>query len=461
MNRFPLLNWGLFFALGIATALKPHWVYLVPFIGLLYLSHRKGQSLLFLSLGLIYCLLLHPPIPSEELQGRGIFQLEKIQPIASPFQRSYAMKGTLLTWASENREFSHLPCTVMQPKIPPKGKRFLVQGVYKEGVLKIDKKIPWQVLGKQNSWAHSRFAWKERVREKLKSKLPNSPARSFFSAIATGDNDDRFLAMEFRKVGLGHILAISGFHFALVAGMLFFLLKAVAPEKIAYTLLFSSLLMFYVYLGFSPSILRAFIMIILFFTGTVLRRMPNAINLLGAALLVELIQNPRVIADVGFQLTFIATLGILLFYRPMHEILERILPSRSYLEVIKMGKWDQHGYFVVNAIRKATALNLAVHFTTIPVCLFVFGSFPLLSFAYNIVLPPFLAASMILLPFGLLFPPLLRLNCLFTDFTIRMIGNPPEILHHVVYGQNLSFSAVIVILTIAIVCGLTKREETG
>ncbi|MDN3506796.1 MAG: ComEC/Rec2 family competence protein [Simkaniaceae bacterium] len=390
------------------------------------------------------------PVP-EALEGRGIFQLEKIQRSASPFGQSFALKGKLMAFEGH----SHVPCVILQKKLPA-GARWIVKGRYEDGVLKCSKGMIWQEL-KSHSLVRWRFASKERVRRYFHKRF-SGPKGHFFASIATGDPDDRLLAMEFRKVGLGHILAISGFHFALVAGMLGVLLHTFFPRAVAYGILLVLLGGYYVFLGFSPSVLRAFLMIGLFTLGKLLRRQVDVFNLLGIALLFELALDPRIAMEAGFQLSFFATLGILSFYRPILGIVERVLPKYKYFELEHLSRLNQHGYLLSSWIRKGVALNLAVHLVTMPISLYVFGSFPLLSLGYNLVIPPFLALSMALIPFGVLLPPLGVLNGKFTAGLLNIIGNPPELLHFQIFSGDMPFWVVMAIVTLLGAYGLQKRQ---
>lgn len=75
--------------------------------------------------------------------------------------------------------------------------------------------------------------------------------------------------------------------------------------------------------GFSPSVTRAGIMMLLYLGGFLLRREPDSLNSLGLAALVILFANPFAAADLGMLLSFSATAGILLLQKPFARVLER------------------------------------------------------------------------------------------------------------------------------------------
>lgn len=462
-SRAPFLLWSLYFLLGCVSYLFPHWIYVLPFFLLIFLSKKPIQAVLFFLAGFGLAFSKYH-LPSEpKLEGQGVFCLESIQPTQSPFKRSIALKGVLKTFESEGKTYTNIPCTILHNG-PPTATKWELSGTLenKERFLfKPDKKGDWKELKSSLSLAHLRFHCKQQVRRYFHRATCEKQVGHFFASIVTGDIDDWLLAMEFRKVGLGHILAISGFHFALLAGMLGALLRSFLPPKTAYLLLLALLLIYFIFLGLSPSVLRAFIMIALYVCGLLLKRRSDPLNLLGIALLIELLLDPLAIAHIGFQLSFLATLGILLFHRRFNQLLQPLLPERKFSIVKQMPPFDQHGYLLSTLIRNALALNLAVYFTTLPAMLYIFHTFPLLSIPYNLFFTPLLGISMMVLPFGLLIPPLGKLNALYTGWILQIIANPPEILNYKIFVNTLSYPAVIALTTILCAIGLTKRWQTS
>jgi competence protein ComEC len=220
-------------------------------------------------------------------------------------------------------------------------------------------------------------------------------------------------------------------------------------------------LIYFVFLGLSPSVLRAFIMITLYVVGLLLKRRSDPLNLLGIALFIELLIDPLTIAHIGFQLSFLATLGILLFHSHVNRLLQPLLPMRKFSTLKQLPLLDQHGYLLAALIRNALALNLAVHFSTLPAMLYIFHAFPLLSLPFNLFFTPLLGISMMLLPFGLLIPPIGKLNALYTGWLLQIIANPPEILNYKIFVNTLSYPMVIALTSIICAMGLTKRWQTS
>jgi competence protein ComEC len=120
------------------------------------------------------------------------------------------------------------------------------------------------------------------------------------------------LLADFRRAGVYHVLAISGFNVALVAGSVFLLLRlARIPGPLAAGVALATLLAFAAVVGGQPSVLRATVMGGLFLAAGLLGRESRVWNSLAAALLVLLALDPGSLAEPGLQLSFAATAGLL------------------------------------------------------------------------------------------------------------------------------------------------------
>ena len=236
-----------------------------------------------------------------------------------------------------------------------------------------------------------RFTLKERFFDYLQKKIPDSRTRVFLSSMITGDIEERLISMEFGRLGLQHILGVSGFQFLLLAAALGLILRLALPYRWAAALLLVLLTAYFLLLGPSPPVMRAWAASTLYLAGILLNKPTTAINALGVGLLCELALDPLVVCNIGFQLSFVCTAAILLVYAPMHRLFLRLFPQRPLSELKKFSLIDKHGYIIGALLRESLSLNIAVHLLVLPVLLSLFGKFPLLSLAYNLFFP-FLAA---------------------------------------------------------------------
>ena len=114
----------------------------------------------------------------------------------------------------------------------------------------------------------------------------------------------------FSLAGVSHILAVSGFHVAVICGFLSFFCSFMPRWGIGrwvrYIILVGSLWGFVFITGLAPSAVRAALMLSLYLTGRVLRRVTDGYNTLAAAAFCMLAYNPYYLFDVGFQLSYLA-----------------------------------------------------------------------------------------------------------------------------------------------------------
>ncbi len=419
----------------------------------------------------------HPLIvlPQESITGKGVFHADQIKIHASPFHRSLLYKGRLLHFDSnEGQHYTDIPCHVYLPlygKRPSANFNYTITGrLCQKGdhafVLKPNKKIPWQPLPCSVNLCEWRYQAKQFIARYLKQMLPDPSARTFLTALTIGEIDERILSLEFGKVGLQHILAISGFHFALAAFFLNVLLRLLFPFRVSACLLIAALSLYYLFLGDAPSIQRAYIAISLVAIGQLFNWRISGLNALGAGLIFELLFYPLVVTELSFQLTFLCTLAILLCYPAMHRALTFLLPKRSYFQLRNMSALDQHGYLLSAFFRKALALNLAVHFVSLPVLLFLFHKFPLLSIAYNLFFPACVCVSMLLLFISLFFawlPPLSfvlhQINNAWTSAILSFTSNPPAYLDFSLRTQHVSFAFVLCFLALCFFISVIYSEK--
>jgi competence protein ComEC len=163
-------------------------------------------------------------------------------------------------------------------------------------------------------------AVRARIRSRLQGAVLPGPERGLVLALVLGDRselDDR-TAEDFRAAGTYHVLALSGAHVALVAGLLTAGLRRLRVVPAVEAVVTGTVLWLYALLvGGDVPVVRAAFMASALLAGRALDLSGDAANLLGLAGIVLLVAHPSHAWDVGFQLSFGATLGILLLLGPL------------------------------------------------------------------------------------------------------------------------------------------------
>ncbi len=187
----------------------------------------------------------------------------------------------------------------------------------------------------------------------------------------------------FSDTGTTHVLAVSGLHVVLVAFIIFLFLRAwQLPKRWAAMGTMAGLIFYTMLTGSPPSIVRATIMSSAVIIGTMYERQGSGLNMLGLSGLAILAFWPQALFDVGFQLSYAATFGILTLTRPIQKVLSRVTPQPQ------VNEWLLMPLAVSAAAQLATTPLLALHFHRIP----------LVSLAANLAVVPL---TNILLALGL------------------------------------------------------------
>ena len=189
-----------------------------------------------------------------------------------------------------------------------------------------------------------------------------------------------------QKSGLYHIIAISGAHIAVISFLLFSALGLLrVPRRVSYIVLILALVFYAVLVEGRASVFRAVIMSLAFLVGKLLWKNSHILNAISFSAFLLLLANPFYLFDMGFELTFAATLAIILFYPRVIRFLPRLPLKIS--ELFALSLTAQFGVmpFIARSFHRVTLAGLLLNFLAIPLTGvimavgFVFLGFSLLS----------------------------------------------------------------------------------
>lgn len=227
------------------------------------------------------------------------------------------------------------------------------------------------------------------------------PESAILSAMLLGNRgeipDEIF--HDFRIIGIAHILAISGIHITIIAGMFFWLALSLGMWRQHAFILTSLFLIFFVLMvGAPPSAIRAGIMGFIFLLAQYLGRSYLSLNAIIIAATIMLIFNPlSLFYDIGFQFSFAAILAIALLF-----------PIFQYIVFKKFKNLNQYPIlsFFINTILISAAITIFLD----PLIVYYFGIYPIVSIIANLfavpILPFILFFGILFLIISIVFPPL-------------------------------------------------------
>ena len=406
-------------------------------------------------------------LPKQPWHGVAQFEITGLSPRRTSYGADWCYTGTLSTPDG----YKNIPCQITlnsKEERPLANRSYLIKGQLKQGkkggyYFLTDKKTPWKAVKNSWSFAEMRYQAKKAVTGYIRKQINDKRSADFLAGLATGTFEDPFMSHEFGRFGLQHIMAISGFHFAIIASVLALFLRFLIPERLGTPLLILLLSTYFVFLGDSPSVMRAWITILVGLVAIALERRAFGLNSLGMAILIIMIYNPRMSQSIGFQFSTLSTGAILLFYPLFNELLSKVFSPRPLSEMIEM-KWvDQHGYMILTTFKQAFALALAVNIVAFPAMLFYFQKFPYLSLLFNLFFPFLVSISMLLLIIGLILGPLggwiHSLNSLYTHFSLNFLYGMPATMDHTLYATDLPSQWLIGLLTLTFLGGIFLMDR--
>ncbi len=220
----------------------------------------------------------------------------------------------------------------------------------------------------------------------LKSGIDSLPLRDYGSnalikALVTGDQSDVPVTVKnaFRDSGASHILALSGMHLALIYLILIKALSVLGQSRKAdvarFAVIIASTLFYSIMTGASPSIVRAFVFILLRETALLTGRKAYAVNILCTALTIQCAMDPGVITSASFQLSYLAMCGIYFLYPTLRDLYPAPVPLMKKI-------WD------------SAAMSIACQIFTGPLAWILFGSAPVYFIITNLIAIPMTSALM-------------------------------------------------------------------
>ena len=242
---------------------------------------------------------------------------------------------------------------------------------------------------------YNTYKFKDRAGSEIRKYIPSNLSPIMEGLILGNDSKmDKDMKTKLSKSGLSHIIAISGSHIVLFAAMLCEVLLFLGfwrKQAQIGAIIFALFYVFFV--GLPASAVRAGIMVSLLFLAQILGRQSFNLRTLAIAAFIILLENPLLLKfDLGFQLSFLAVLGLILM-GPVFN---------SWLNILFK---DRLGF-----IREITAMTLAAEVFTVPLLIYSFGYFSVVSLISNIVVippTPLLMGLGLILPLaGMLFSPL-------------------------------------------------------
>lgn len=263
------------------------------------------------------------------------------------------------------------------------------KGIFHQVILSPNE---WIITGNRSAGLDKLFTKTLVYENQLFSKnISSEGSRSLMKALITGDRKDidKNIVQAYANTGVVHVLSISGLHIGLIYLFLIKLgnlLPGIRKKKLPqFFFVLSGVWFFAVLTGSGPSVLRSALMFSFLSLGIIQNKKVVTYNFWAASAFLILCFNPLLLWDIGFQLSYAAVLGILIWQKPIYS---KLLFGNKLLDYT----WQ------------LISVSLSAQILTLPISLFYFHQFPLLFIIANLVAIPLVSlglwAGMLLLFFG-------------------------------------------------------------
>jgi len=237
-------------------------------------------------------------------------------------------------------------------------------------IFAVDRNIYPQKNVKGNIFVKAGLSIREKIVNVINLSLPPQQA-GLLNGMLIGYREGLSDEVEdaFSRSGLTHLMAVSGANVAFIMLPLIFIFKKLRFRQNLYNIIIIGILLMFTFItGFEPSVLRAVIMAIVILVGQILKRETDIFTSIAFAAILLLLFNPGSLFNIGFQLSFAATISLVLFYQNLKSMLNfSFFPE-----------------FITDVLASTVAAQIGV----LPITVFYFNKVSLISVLSNLIVAP-------------------------------------------------------------------------
>jgi len=214
------------------------------------------------------------------------------------------------------------------------------------------------------------------ILDKINQTSLSPKIREFLKGIILADRTemDKETVRDFNQTGLTHLLAISGSHMVIIFWIVLMICNQIFPFRLRLFSIITSLVFiwsFAVFIDYGSSVMRSCLMISCYYIMVLLQRKSDLLHSSALSAFIILIVDSHQLYDVGFQLSYVAVLGIWWLTVPIKKLIFR---SPKY--------WTEKFFYEI------TAMTLAAQIATLPLAIYYFHQFSFVSIFANIIIIP-------------------------------------------------------------------------
>ncbi len=316
--------------------------------------------------------------------------------------------------------------------------------------------VSLEIIGETESFSINTMF--KNINESLTAKITahsTSSSGGLQSAVLLGNKDylSDSTTRDFRRLGISHLLVVSGMHFAVIVSFIERALRRLRINKRYRAILNMIFIVFFMaLLGFTPSVTRAGITCLIVQFAQIISRRASQLNSLAFAGCLMILINPYLAVDCGMQLSFIATYSCIIFVQfRAYLILKRRSNKKRHIKSKKLIKF-------MRGVGETVILTLFVNISMLPITCLYFGEISLLAIPSNIIFIPmitllmyFTAIYLLLYPLRIFIVPISSITewyCEVIEKIANWMASADFSLISINYGWSLCFIIPICVLVL-------------
>lgn len=309
----------------------------------------------------------------------------RAESITLPGGESRAVKGLVLAQVPSVGSYRYGDPVIVHGELntPPELEDFSYREyLARQGIYSLMRYTQVEITGERRGSPirAAMFDFRQRAYQVIMRLLPDPQASllaGILLGIESGISPDVMEA--FNAVGASHVIVISGSNLVILMGVLQNTAKRFMREVYAAALTIVGIMFYTVFVGGDAAVARAAIMVTLAIIAPLLGRQTYGPASLALAAFVLTLFDPFTLWDISFQLSALATLGLILYVEPLQNILAKGLSLMLSVETAQK---------VVGTISEALVVTVAAQITTTPIIVYYFGRLSLVSLLVNCLIVP-------------------------------------------------------------------------
>lgn len=289
-----------------------------------------------------------------------------------------------------------------------------------------------EVLAKNSN--NSIFTFANNINLKIKeniSKLIPEKYGAIFTGLILGDTSkvEEEVNDNFKIANISHVLAISGMHITYIVMGIELLLKRGIGKRKTRIITIIVLVIYMFITGFSPSVVRASLMGIIMLISKLIHRKNDIWTSISLSLLILLIYNPFLILNVGLQLSYLGTIGIVCFNKNSYNFLRKLKIRNRKIKY----RINRKFILFIDKIKEILSVTLSAQIVILPILLFNFNILGIYFFISNIlvsvIIGPIIIVGFVCILISFISIEIAKILSIFMSVGIQILISISEISH--------------------------------